>query len=130
MGIPVEANGRLFYTNQGAHARQPSLLRRPECEDEQYCLLSPETLTEDATISIMGFSPSPSGRYLAYGLAEAGSDWQRWYIMDVDRGENLKDELHRLKFPSPSWRKDGSGFFYMGSDAPRTSTGLLSHRAA
>ena len=41
MGIPVEANGRLFYTNQGAHARQPSLFWRVEGEDEQHCLLNP-----------------------------------------------------------------------------------------
>ena len=119
IGIPVEAGGRLFYTCQGPHARQPSLVLT--ASGETRCLLDPETLSDDATVSIAGFSPSPSGRYVAFGLAEAGSDWQRWQVLDVDRGTLMRDELNWMKFPAPSWRKDESGFFYLGSDAPASS---------
>ena len=118
VGIPKGAGNRLFFTLQMPGAKQPSLVWTQPGDDEIHCLLDPETLTEDATISIMGFEPSPSGRYLAYGLSEAGSDWQKWYVMDADAGRRLDDELHWIRFTIPSWRDDESGFFYTGSEPP------------
>ncbi len=99
-------------------ARQPSLVWVDAVDGEARCLVDPETLAEDGTISITEFVPSPCGRYLAYGLAEAGSDWQSWRVLDVDTGEHLSDELEWLKFPAPSWLPDSSGFFYAASEPP------------
>ncbi len=118
VGVPVEAGGRLFFTLQCADARQPSLCWTDVGSDDARVLIDPATLANDATISIAGFAPSPSGRLLAYGLAEAGSDWQTWRVLDVDSGEHLPDVLQWLKFPMPSWRPDGSGFFYGGLEPP------------
>jgi prolyl oligopeptidase len=118
VGVPKEAGGRLFFTLQAPDVRQPALCWAPEGSEEARCLVDPERLADDATISIAGFEPSPSGRYVAYGLAEAGSDWQTWRILDVDSGEHLPDELSWLKFPFPSWRLDESGFFYAGLEPP------------
>ena len=33
--------------------------------------------------------------YLAYGRAEAGSDWNTWHVMDVATGKILADELNK-----------------------------------
>jgi len=118
VGTPKEAGERLFFTLQKPDARQPSLYWAVEGKGKARCLVDPETLADDATISIAGFEPSPSGRYLAYGLAEAGSDWQTWRVLDVDAGEHLPDELSWLKFPLPSWMPDESGFFYAGLEPP------------
>jgi len=113
VGIPKQAGGRIFFTLQAPDARQPSLGWSPVGgESSPSVIVDPESLCDDATIAVSGFEPSPSGRYLAYGLAEAGSDWQRWAIYDVEAGELLEDELEWLKFPEPSWRKDERGFFY------------------
>ncbi len=118
VGVPKEEGGRHFFTLQAPDARQPALCWAAETEDEPRCLVDPEKLSDDATISIAGFEPSPSGKYLAYGLAEAGSDWQTWRILDVDSGEHLPDVLEWLKFPLPSWLPDESGFFYAGLEPP------------
>ncbi|MBU1050909.1 S9 family peptidase, partial [Candidatus Bipolaricaulota bacterium] len=118
LGMPKEAGNRLFFTWQAPHAKQPSLVWMEKGKDEMHVLLDPVNLADDATVSIMAFDPSPSGRYLAYGLSEAGSDWQKWYVMDVDTGQNLKDELRWIRFTLASWRNDESGFFYSGSEPP------------
>jgi prolyl oligopeptidase len=118
VGVPKEAGGRLFFTLQKAGARQPTLCWAQQGSAEACALVDPETLADDATISIAGFEPSPSGRYVAYGLAEAGSDWQTWRILHVDSSEHLPDKLLWLKFPFPSWRPDESGFFYSGLEPP------------
>ncbi|MCK4571244.1 S9 family peptidase [Candidatus Bipolaricaulota bacterium] len=118
VGMPKGAGNRLFFTLQMPEAKQPSLVWTEHGDDEIHCLLDPETLATDATVSVMVFDPSPSGRYLAYGLSEAGSDWQKWYVMDVDTGQRLDDELDWIRFTIASWREDESGFFYSGSEPP------------
>ena len=137
VGTPKEAGGRLFFTRQAPDARQPSLYRTDVGSKDERLLIDPEALADDATIAISGFEPSPSGKLLAYGLAEAGSDWQTWRVLDVDSGEHLSDELPWVKFPMPSWRPDESGFFYSGLEpppsgeafkAPMTKRSLRFHR--
>ncbi|MCK5247866.1 prolyl oligopeptidase family serine peptidase, partial [Candidatus Bipolaricaulota bacterium] len=118
VGMPKEAGNRLFFTLQLPDAKQPSLVWTEKGADEIHVLLDPSSLAEDATVSIMAFDPSSSGKYLAYGLSEAGSDWQKWYVLDVDTGQRLKDELHWIRFTLASWREDESGFFYSGSEPP------------
>ncbi len=118
IGMPKEAGHRLFFTWQAPHAKQPSLVWMEKGNDQMHVLLDPVNLADDATVSIMAFDPSPSGRYLAYGLSEAGSDWQKWYVMDVNTGQKLKDELLWIRFTLASWREDESGFFYSGSEPP------------
>ncbi|MFC2094837.1 prolyl oligopeptidase family protein [Candidatus Bipolaricaulota bacterium] len=118
VGMPKQGGSRLFFTLQLPEAKQPSLVWKETGDSEIHCLLDPASLAEDAAVSVMGFEPSPSGRYVAYGLAEAGSDWQKWYIFDIDSGERLNDELHWIRFTGASWREDESGFFYTGSEPP------------
>lgn len=118
VGMPKEAGDRLFFTLQAADAKQPSLVWMEAGKDDSHVLIDPSVMADDATVSIMAFDPSPSGRYVAYGLAEAGSDWQTWHVMDVESGERLKDELKWIRFTLASWREDESGFFYSGSEPP------------
>ena len=118
VGVPRKAGGRLFFTLQGPDARQPSLVCSEERSDDVRTLVDPETLSDDGTVTVSDFAPSPCGRYLAYGLAEAGSDWQIWRVIDVETGSHLDDRLEWLKFPAPSWLPDSSGFFYAASEPP------------
>ena len=36
-----------------------------------------------------GWVPSPLGTYLAFGVAEGGSDWRTWYVRDIDTGKRV-----------------------------------------
>src|SRR5205085_11237483 len=53
-----------------------------------------------------------------YGVAEAGSDWNTWHVLDVDTAQPLADELKWVKFSGAAWTKDGKGFFYSRFPAP------------
>lgn len=118
VGMPVQEGDRLFFTRQRPGAQQASLVWCENGSEETRTLLDPSDMAPDATVSIMGFKPSPSGRYVAYGLSQAGSDWQTWRVIDVDTGQPLPDELHWIRFTSIGWREDESGFFYTGSEPP------------
>jgi prolyl oligopeptidase len=69
-------------------------------------------------------SVSDNGKYLAYSLSNAGSDWVVWKIRDVATGKDLKDEIQWSKFSGAAWNKDGSGFYYSRYDAPKGDDAL------
>ena len=56
--------------------------------------------------------PSPDGRYLAYGLAQGGADWQVVRVREVATGRDLDDRIDWFRFSGISWTKDSKGFFY------------------
>jgi prolyl oligopeptidase len=124
VGVPIEAGGRLFFTLQAPDARQPSLVWTKVGGDDVRYLVDPETLAEDGTVAIGEFAPSPCGRYVAYGVADAGSDWQVVRILDVDAGTHLPDRLQWVKFPAISWTPDSAGFYYAGSEPPSPEAAL------
>lgn len=83
-----------------------------------HVLLDSNTLSENGTVALSGASVSWDGQYLAYGLSEAGSDWQTWHIRRVEDGEDLEDTVEWIKFSGASWVGSNEGFFYSRYDAP------------
>ena len=110
--MPVQAGGRLFYTLDTGKADFPVLYVKFAGADRARLLLDPNALSQDRTVALTRYVPSPDGRLLAYGLARSGSDWREWKILDVESGEVLSDALTGIKWSAPSWSRDGKGLFY------------------
>lgn len=93
-------------------------------EADMRVLIDPNRLAEDGTSSVGQMAFSHDGRYVAYGVNEAGSDWATIYVTDTETGERLdQDVLKWAKFYSLAWRHDGSGFYYCRFDAPVLAEG-------
>ncbi len=111
-GTPFQKGGRYFFfkndglQNQSVLHKQASLHAPPEV------LLDPNKLSEKGTAALSTLALSEDGRHLAYGIANAGSDWQEFRVRDVASGKDLSDHLRFIKFSGASWMHDGSGFFY------------------
>jgi len=122
--VPRKA-GDFYYTwrNNGLQ-NQNVLYRAVSPTDMGDVILDPNNLSEDGTIAITTTSYSESGRYLAYGLSSKGSDWQVLRILDLESLQVLPDMLEHLKFTSPVWLPDDSGFFYSCFPAPKSSAVL------
>jgi prolyl oligopeptidase len=116
VGLPAERGGRLFFTVHDGIRSQP-VLYWSDGGDGPAVLLDPNDLSDDGTVAIVHFAPSPDGRLVAYGLSEAGSDWQTWRIRNVETGTDLEDEL-RVQFADPAWLVDSSGFVYLHTPPP------------
>ena len=108
-----------FYSHNDGLQNQSVLFATQNPKDKGKVLLDPNTLSKDGTVSLRESAVSDDGRYFAYALSEAGSDWQVWRVRDVASGQDLPDELHWSKAGGGSWRKDGSGFYYTVYDAPK-----------
>jgi prolyl oligopeptidase len=117
-GVPRQRGGRYFFTRNDGLQNQSVLYVADSLDAEPRVLLDPNLLSEDGTVSLAGWVVSQDGRWLAYGLADGGSDWQRWKVREVATGQDLSDDLQWVKFSHTSWTEDSQGFFYSRYDAP------------
>ena len=109
---PVQAGGRYFYRKNDGLQNQSVLYRLDSLDGEPQVLIDPNEWSAEGTIALTATEFSMDGRYVAYGQAEAGSDWQTWRVMEVASGRVLDDELKWVKFSGASWTSDSKGFFY------------------
>ena len=113
VGLPyVVDSGALFYSRNSGLQRQAPVYRRASLSAEPSIVLDPNVISEDGSVSVGQWSPSPDGSLLAYGLAEGGADWRTVKVRNVATGQDLSDEVRWMRFSDTSWTKDGKGFFY------------------
>lgn len=117
-GLPYRKSDRYFYSRNDGLQNQSVLYVTPSPDEPGRMLLDPNGLSPDGTVALAGYAISEDGRWMAYGLSRAGSDWQEWRVRDVQTGEDSDDKLDWVKFSGASWAHDGSGFFYSRYDAP------------
>ncbi len=117
--VPFLAGGRYFYSKNDGLQNQAVLYTLDKLDGTPRVLLDPNTLTKDGTVALGDTAVSDDGKYLAYGLAEAGSDWHTWKVRDVATGKDLADELKWIKWSGAAWTPDGKGFFYSRYDEPK-----------
>ncbi|QSQ24512.1 S9 family peptidase [Pyxidicoccus parkwayensis] len=105
-----QAGGRVFYLkrNPGDDALKLYVLLTPEGPERR--LVDPALA--GGAMSIDYFRPSPDGRRVAYGLSEGGSEQSVLHILEVDGGEHAPETIDRTPYAEPSWRPDGTGFYY------------------
>ncbi len=115
---PFKRADRYFYFYNNGLQNQNVIYWLESLDSEPQLLLDPNTLSEDGTVALSGTAVSRDGKLLAYGLSEAGSDWQTWHVRLVDDGKDLEDRIEWVKFSGASWDKNAEGFFYSRYDAP------------
>ncbi len=118
-GMPVKEGGRYYYSYNDGLQNQDVIYVQPSLDTEARLLIDPNTWSDDGTVALASFAPSPDGKHLAYLVQDGGSDWRKARIIEVESRTVLDDELDWLKFTGLSWAKDGSGFYY--SRYPATS---------
>ncbi len=121
-GVPSMEGGRFFYAKNDGLQEQAVLYVADSLNQEPRTLLDPNKLSEDGTVALAGYEVSHDGRYLAYGISSAGSDWREWKVRDVATGKDRKDRLEWVKFSGVSWTPDNLGFYYSRYDEPTEET--------
>ena len=117
--VPFREGGRYFFGKNTGLQNQSVIYTASALPGEPRALIDPNTLSKDGTVALGGYAVPDDGKLFAYGLANAGSDWQEWKVRDIESGKDLDDNLKWVKFSSASWSHDGSGFFYSRYDEPK-----------
>jgi len=109
---PAKEGGKYFFSRNNGLQPQSVLFVADALNAEPRVLLDPNTYRNDGTVSLAGTVPNEQGTLLAYGIADAGSDWSTWRVRDTATGQDLADEIRWVKFSRASWTKDGQSFVY------------------
>ena len=112
-----------FYKNDGIQ-NQSVMYVQEGLNGTPKVLLDPNTLAADGTASLGGLAVSKDAKYLAYNINRAGSDWSEIYVMEIESGKKISDEIKWVKFSDIGWK--GNGFYYSAYDAPKEGTSELS----
>ena len=110
-----------FYKNDGLQ-NQAILYRQKNLNAPAEVFIDPNKLSASGTTALGSVSFSKDGKYAAYLIAKAGSDWQQAFVMDVETKGLLTDSLDWIKFSGLSWRE--KGFYYSRYDKPDESSKL------
>ena len=102
--VPFRDGGRYFCSKNTGLQNQNVLHTAARLPGEAKLLLDPNTLSKDGTVALTGYDVTDDGKLLAYGLAVAGSDWQRWKVREIETGKDLTDEVQWVKFSGASWQ--------------------------
>lgn len=122
VGIPVPKVNRYFFGERKGTDDLSVLYVQDGLNGSPRVLIDPNTLSEDKSTILHGWSPSKDGKLVAYGLSEAANDQASIYVLNVESGEKLSDTIPAEIYPSlNSWNPDGSGFWYTHRhpDAPK-----------
>lgn len=118
-GLPRVRKGKYFYTRNDGLQNQSVLYVADGLNAEPRVLLDPNKLSNDGTVALNNWVLSDDGKWMAYSLAAAGSDWNDWRVLDVATGDNTKDHLKWVKFSGISWTNENAGFYYSRYDEPK-----------
>lgn len=123
IGLPRREAGRLFYSKNSGLQQQSVVFSRSSDQAESP-ILDPNQISPDGSIALVSYRVSPDGGYLAYGLAQGGSDFSTWRVRNLKTGRTLPDSVVWVKFSSVNWTLDGRGFFYSRYPDPVAGTAL------
>lgn len=132
---PYKKGGRYFVARNDGSQPQDLWCWAPTLErlaEGGKVLIDPNRLDETGATSIAATGVSESGRYFAYALSHAGSDWNTIRVRDIDERRDLDDELTLTKLSSPTWLPDNRSLVYLhypsaqdGEGGVRQHAGLL-----
>lgn len=123
-GAPFrEGNHYFFYKNDGLQ-NQAVLYIQDGLAGEPRVFLDPNKFSADGTASLSTFSVSQNGKYAVYGVSEGGSDWNEFFVMDIDKAQKTSDHIKWIKFSGAAWQ--GDGFYYSRFGEPKAGKQLSS----
>ncbi|MDB5200154.1 MAG: prolyl endopeptidase [Chitinophagaceae bacterium] len=99
-----------YYKNDGLQ-NQSILYRQKGLEGTPEVFIDPNTMSKDGTAAVGSPAFSQHKKYAGYLIAQAGSDWQEGYVMDVASKKLLDDKIQWIKFSGITWKGE-DGFYY------------------
>jgi prolyl oligopeptidase len=109
-GLP---SGQYFYQKRLASEDVAKLYTRDGLTGQEKLLVDPTKYAAGGPhYSISYYAPSPDGRYVAFGVAPAGSENAVLRVVDASTAQETGEAIDRTQFGSPAWRPDSRSFYY------------------
>jgi prolyl oligopeptidase len=111
--VPVIYGQRYFFLKrQGLQNHAVLYVCEGSPAAEARVVLNPNTFSEDGTVALDWWYPSPDGSLIAYGKSVGGSEKSTLYVRDVRTGKDLDLVIPHTRHAAVAWDADGRGFTY------------------
>ena len=120
--VPRHTGKYYLYYKKAGLANQSILYIKESLDGEERVLLDPNQLSADGTVALSGTEVSNDSKYLAYKIADAGSDWTTIHVLEIATGKQLPDKIAWTKFSGIAWH--GDGFYYSAYSTPEAGKEL------
>lgn len=107
---PYQAGEYIFFNKNSGLQNQSVIYYQKGLKGKSKVFIDPNKLSKDGTVAVNLLNTSKDKKYIAYSIAESGSDWKKIKIKEVAGGKNLEDELSWIKFSGVAWKDNG--FYY------------------
>ena len=111
VSAPAMYGHKYFFRKRGGSQPQSTVWVRDGLDSAERILLDPEKIDETGLTTIAWTAPNPDGSIMAFGMYRAGDENSTLYVMNVDTGVWLADEIPG-KVSFDRWLPDSSGFYY------------------
>jgi prolyl oligopeptidase len=111
-----------FYSFNTGLQNQDAIMYKKNLADSGQIFINPNTWSTEGTVALSSYSVSGDGKYAAYGKAVSGSDWNEYFVKEINGLKDLDDHLKWIKFSEIAWYKDG--FFYSRFNEPKEGDAL------
>ncbi len=112
ISMPSKRGGHyLVWKNDGLQD-QSVLYVREQLHGPDRLLIDPNTLSTDGTVALGPVAVSEDGKWIAYALKSAGSDWEEFRVREIATGRDLEDRIVGAKYWGADWTQDSQGFIY------------------
>lgn len=109
---PWKIGGRYYLSKNDGLQNHYVIYTMKTLDGPRRVLFDPNKWSKDGTVALGGMSFSEDGKYVAYAVQEAGSDWMTWKVRDIEAETDLPDALRYVKFSDPAWDPQSQGMFY------------------
>ena len=113
ISAPIARKERYFYTKQRPTDEHAILYVKDGIHGKERVFFDPIPLSPDHTMSAGFREVSRDGNLVAFWIRKGGEDESEIRIMDVRTMKELPDRLPRGNYRSFSFKRDGSGFYYV-----------------
>lgn len=120
---PFKKAGYYYFFKNNGLQNQSVMYRQNGLTGKPQEFLNPNTMNKDGIAALGGINFSKSGKYLAYSISIAGSDWKEIFVMETATKKLVADKILWTKFGGVSWKGD-EGFYYSGYTKPDESSKL------
>lgn len=112
VSTPFRYADRYFYFSNDGLQNQSVLYTMTDLNSAPNVLINPNTFSDDGTVSLARINVSPNAEYVAYATSDAGSDWTKIKVRNIQSGADTSDVIEGVKFTEVAWLPNERGFYY------------------
>lgn len=113
---PDKAGDHYFYYKNSGLQNQAVLYYKKGLKGEEKVFIDPNTINKEGTSTFSLIGSSKDHKFIAIGRNDAGSDWMKITVRDIESNKETGDTLTWCKFSGAAWYNDG--FFYSRYPTP------------